>query len=107
MKIKETWKTIQSFFKIDPLALDSQELTDDRVQQINDQLGSVTLQNEQLKEQLAAEKFAFQMTLAELEALKQQDAATEIVAVKDADKIESIADEPVYAHDKIADEFCS
>ena len=25
----------------------------------------------------------------------------------DADKIESIADEPVYAHDKIADEFCS
>ncbi len=107
MKIKETWKTIQSFFKIDPLALDSQELTDDRVQQINDQLGSVTLQNEQLKEQLAAEKFAFQMTLAELEALKQQDAATEIVAAKDADKIESIADEPVYAHDKIADEFCS
>ena len=107
MKIKETWKTIQSFFKIDPLALDSQELTDERVQQINDQLGSVTLQNEQLKEQLAAEKFAYQMTLAELEALKQQDAATEIVAVKDADKIESIADEPVYAHDKIADEFCS
>jgi len=107
MKIKETWKTIQSFFKLDPLALDSQELTDERVQQINDQLGSVTLQNEQLKEQLAAEKFAYQMTLAELEALKQQDAATEIVAVKDADKIESIADEPVYAHDKIADEFCS
>ena len=107
MKIKETWKTIQSFFKLDPLALDSQELTDDRVQQINDQLGSVTLQNEQLKEQLAAEKFAFQMTLAELEALKQQDAASEIVAAKDADKIESIADEPVYAHDKIADEFCS
>ena len=107
MKIKETWKTIQSFFKLDPLALDSQELTDDRVQQINDQLGSVTLQNEQLKEQLAVEKFAFQMTLAELEALKQQDAATEIVAAKDADKIESIADEPVYAHDKIADEFCS
>jgi len=107
MKIKETWKTIQSFFKLDPLALDSQELTDDRVQQINDQLGSVTLQNEQLKEQLAAEKFAFQMTLAELEALKQQDAATEIVAAKDSDKIESIVDEPVYAHDKIADEFCS
>ena len=107
MKIKETWKTIQSFFKLDPLALDSQELTDDRVQQINDQLGSVTLQNEQLKEQLAAEKFAFQMTLAELEALKQQDAASEIVAAKDADKIESIADEPVYANDKIADEFCS
>jgi protease-4 len=107
MKIKETWKTIQSFFKIDPLALDSQELTDERVQQINDQLGSVTLQNEQLKEQLAAEKFAYQMTLAELEALKQQDAATEIVASKDADKIESIAHEPVYAHDKIADEFCS
>jgi len=107
MKIKETWKTIQSFFKLDPLALDSQELTDDRVQQINDQLGSVTLQNEQLKEQLAAEKFAFQMTLAELEALKQQDAATEIVAAKDADKIESSTVEPVYAHDKIADEFCS
>ena len=107
MKIKETWKTIQSFFKIDPLALDSQELTDERVQQINDQLGSVILQNEQLKEQLAAEKFAYQMTLAELEALKQQDAASEIVAVKDADKIESIAEEPVYAHDKIADEFCS
>ncbi|MDP1623713.1 MAG: S49 family peptidase [Bacteroidales bacterium] len=107
MKIKETWKTIQSFFKIDPLALDSQELTDDRVQQINDQLGSVTIQNEELKEQLAAEKFAFQMTLAELEALKQQDAATQIVAAKDADKIEIIADEPVYAHDKIADEFCS
>ena len=107
MKIKETWKTIQSFFKIDPLALESQELTDDRVQQINDQLGSVTLQNEQLQELLAAEKFAYQMTLAELEALKQQDAATEIVAAKDADKIESIADEPVYAHDKIADEFCS
>ncbi|MFZ4521769.1 MAG: S49 family peptidase, partial [Bacteroidales bacterium] len=87
MKIKETWKTIQSFFKLDPLALDSQELTDDRVQQINDQLGSVTLHNEQLQELLAAEKFAYQMTLAELEALKQQDAASEIVAAKDADKI--------------------
>jgi protease-4 len=49
MKIKETWKTIQSFFKIDPLALESQELTDDRVQQINDQLCSVTIQNEQLQ----------------------------------------------------------
>jgi len=107
MKIKETWKTIQSFFKLDPLALDSQELTDDRVQQINDQLCSVTLHNEQLQELLAAEKFAYQMTLAELEALKQQDAASEIVAAKDADKIESIVDEPVYAHDKIADEFCS
>ena len=67
----------------------------------------MTLHNEQLQELLAAEKFAYQMTLAELEALKQQDATTEIVAAKDADKIESIADEPVYAHDKIADEFCS
>jgi ClpP class serine protease len=107
MKIKETWKTIQSFFKIDPLALDSQELTDDRVQQINDQLCSVTLHNEQLQELLAAEKIAYAMTLADLEALRQQDAASPIVAAKDADKIDSIADEPVYAHDKIADEFCS
>ena len=58
----------------------------------------------QVAESLEAKGLA---TKAEFLALQQEDAASPIVAVKDADKIESGTDEPVYAHDKIADEFCS
>lgn len=107
MKIKETWKAIQGFFKMDPSDLDTQELTIERVQQLNDELGNVMNRNQELQAELAKEQQSHASTKAELLALKQEDAGTPIVAVKDADKIESAADEPVYAHDKTADEFCS
>jgi protease-4 len=48
MKMKITWKAIQNFFKMEPAAIESEELTDDRVQQINDQLALVTARNEEL-----------------------------------------------------------
>ena len=107
MKIKETWKTIQSFFKMDPADLEAQELTTERVQQLNDELGNVMNRNLELETLLSDEQQSHADTKATLLALQSEDAAIPIVAAKDADKIESIADEPVYAHDKIADEFCS
>jgi len=107
MKIKETWKSIQSFFKMDPTDLEAQELTTERVQQLNDELGSVTTSNQELETLLSEEKQSHADTKAMLLALQQEDAASPIVAAKDADKIESGTGEPVYAHDKIADEFCS
>ena len=107
MKINNTWKAIQGFFKMDPADLEAQELTTERVQQLNDELGNVTTRNQELETLLSDEQQSHADTKATLLALQSEDAAIPIVAAKDADKIESIADEPVYAHDKIADEFCS
>ena len=107
MKINNTWKAIQSFFKMDPANLEAQELTTERVQQLNDELGNVTTCNQELETLLSEEQQSHAATKATLLALQQEDAASPIVAAKDADKIESGTEEPVYAHDKIADEFCS
>lgn len=108
MKIKDTWKAIQNFFKLDPSNLESQELTSDQVQQINDQLASVSARNEELETMLSDEKEDHAATLSELEKLRGEDAAGESVAAKAADKFPGEGEETViYAHDKIADDFCS
>ena len=107
MKIKETWKAIQSFFKMDPSDLEAQELTTERVQQLNDELGNVLARNQELETQLADEKQSHVETRAALEAIQAEDAGTPIVAAKDADEFPGGSAEPEYAHDKIADEFCS
>ncbi len=107
MKIKMTWNAIQSFFKMDPATLDAQELTDERVQQINDQLATVTARNEELESLLTAETAAKETALSDLEALRSEDAGKETVAAKAADKIAGGSDNPVFAHDKIADEYCA
>ena len=108
MKIKETWKAIQNFFKLDPTNLEAQELTSDQVQQINDQLASVSARNEELETLLADEKEAHAATLSELETLRGEDAAGETVAAKAADKFPIGGEEAaIYAHDKIADEYCA
>jgi len=107
MKIKMTWKAIQSFFKMDPSNLDAQELTDERVQQINDQLATVTARNEELENLLSAETAAKETALSDLETLRLEDAGTETIAAKAADKIAGGSDNPVFAHDKIADEYCA
>jgi len=107
MKIKMTWKAIQSFFKMDPASLEAQELTDERVQQINDQLATVTARNEELENLLSAETAAKETALSDLEALRSEDAGTETIAAKAADKIDGGNDNPVFAHDKIADEYCA
>jgi signal peptide peptidase SppA len=108
MKMKITWKAIQNFFKMDAASLESQELTDEQVQQINDQLASVTSRNEELEKLLSDEKVAHSKTLAELETLRNEDAGQETVASKGADKLPggNADDQPVFAHDKIADEYC-
>ena len=107
MKIKMTWKAIQSFFKMDPASLDAQELTEERIQQINDQLATVTARNEELENLLSAETAAKETALSDLEALRSEDAGTETIAAKAADKIDGANDNPVFAHDKIADEYCA
>ena len=108
MKIKETWKAIQGFFKLDPSNLEAQELTSDQVQQINDQLASISARNEELETLLADEKEAHEATLSELEKLRGEDAGKETVVAKTADKFPGEGEETaVYAHDKIADDFCS
>jgi len=108
MKIKETWKAIQGFFKLDPSTLEAQELTSDQVQQINDQLANVSARNEELETLLADEKDSHAATLSELEKLRGEDAGKETVAAKAADKFPGEGEETaIYAHDKIADDFCS
>ena len=107
MKIKETWKAIQSFFKMDPSDLEAQELTTERVQQLNDELGNVLARNQELETQLADEKQSHSETSAALAAVQAEDAGTPSVAAKDADEFPGGNAEPEYAHDKIADEFCS
>jgi len=107
MKINISWKAIQNFFKMDPATLDSQELTDERVQQINDRLATVTARIEELESLLEAEKAAHAKTLADLEALKNEDAASETVARKTADKISGREQDVVFSHDRIADSFLS
>jgi len=108
MKFKDTWKAIQNFFKLDPSSLETQELTSDQVQQINDQLATVSARNEELEALLAGEKEAHTATLAELEKLRGEDAAGETVAAKAADKFPGEGETAaVYAHDRIADDFCS
>jgi protease-4 len=108
MKMKISWKAIQNFFKMEPAAIESEELTDERIQQINDQLALVTAKNEELEQELASEKEAHSVTLTELNVLQGKDAGTETVAAKVADKFPGGEEEAViYAHDKIADEFCA
>ena len=108
MKMKITWKAIQNFFKMEPAAIESEELTDDRVQQINDQLALVTARNEELEQELASEKEAHSAALSELKILQGEDAGSETVAAKDADKFPGSEEgDVIYAHDKIADEFCA
>jgi signal peptide peptidase SppA len=108
MKIKETWKAIQGFFKMDPSNLEAQELTSDQVQQINDQLASISARNEELETLLADEKLAHEATLSELEKLRGEDAGKVTIAAKAADKFPGEGEEAaIYAHDKIADDFCS
>ncbi|MDD4553994.1 MAG: S49 family peptidase [Bacteroidales bacterium] len=108
MKFKDTWKAIQNFFKLDPSSLETQELTSDQVQQINDQLATVSARNEELETLLAGEKEAHAITLTELEKLRGEDAAGETIAAKEADKCPGEGEEAtVYAHDRIADDFCS
>ena len=93
---------------MDPTNLEAQELTSDQVQQINDQLASVSARNEELETLLAREQEAHATTLSELETLRREDAAGETVAAKAADKFPGEGEEAIiYAHDKIADDFCS
>jgi protease-4 len=107
MKMKLSWKAIQNFFKMDPAAIESQELTDDQVQQINDQLATVTSRNEELEKLLSDEQAAHSATKTELEVLKNEDAGKETVASKGKDNLPGGGDDqPVFAHDKIADEYC-
>ncbi len=107
MKIKMTWKAIQSFFKMDPANLEAQELTDERVQQINDQLATVTARNEELENLLTAQTAAKEIAIADLESLRSEDAGQETVAAKALDKIASGDQQEVFAHDKIADQYCA
>jgi protease-4 len=108
MKMKITWKAIQNFFKMEPAAIESEELTDERVQQINDQLDLVTARNEELEQELAREKEAHSETLSELKILQGKDAGSETVAAKEADKFPGSEEgEVIYTHDKIADDFCA
>lgn len=107
MKIKETWKAILGYFKMDPSDLQAQELTPDQMQQLNDELASVAARNAELENELAREKEAHALALSELEKLRSEDAGSETVAPKSADKFPGEGDEEtVYSHDRIADEFC-
>jgi len=107
MKMKLSWKAIQNFFKMDLAGIESQELTDEQVQQINDQLATVSTRNDELEKLLSDEKIAHEATKTELETLRSEDAGRETVAPKGKDQLPGGGDDqPVFAHDKIADEYC-
>jgi len=107
MKIKNTWKAVVSFFKIDPTSLEPQELTDERMEQLDEQMAALSAYNKELELQLQAEKDAHAKTRTDLEALKNEDAASETIARKSADKITGGEQEVVFSHDRIADSFLS
>jgi ClpP class serine protease len=107
MKIKETWKAILGYFKMDPSDPQSQELTSDQMQQLNDELASVTARIVELEAELAREKEAHLQALSELENFRSEDAGSETGAPKSADTFPGEGEEEtVYAHDRIADDFC-
>ena len=61
---------------MDPSDLEAQELTVERVQQLNDELGNVMTRNQELETLLADEQQSHADTKATLLALQQEDAAT-------------------------------
>jgi enoyl-CoA hydratase/carnithine racemase len=113
MKFNAAWKAIAGFFKMNESDIESQELTFDQVQQINDRLDVLTLKNVELEQSvstaesaLSAEQTAHAITKESLRVMSEQDAGIETGAVKEIDHIEGDGPEPVYAHDKIADQYC-
>ena len=119
MKMKAGWKAILSLFSIGEEQVDAEEMTVERMGELNTELETLRLRNEELSAQLlseqqasatlrddlAAERLAHSNTTTELESLRSEDGGSETVAAKQKDKIEQAAAEPVYAHDQLAAEF--
>jgi len=119
MKMKAGWKAILSLFSIGEEQVDAEEMTVERMGELNTELETLRLRNEDLSAQLlseqqasatlrdnlAAERLAHSNTTTELESLRSEDGGSETVAAKHKDKIEQAAAQPVYAHDQLAAEF--
>ena len=118
MKMKTGWKAILSFFNIGEDQAEAEELTVERMGELNTELESLRNSIEELtknltasqkeiaevRAELAAEQKAHEKSTAELTALKDEDSGDETTTAKDKDKIEATTTK-VYAHDKVAEEF--
>ena len=118
MKMKTGWKAILSFFNIGEDQAEAEELTVERMGELNAELESLRNSIEELtknltasqkeiaevRAELAAEQKAHEKSTAELTALKDEDSGDETTTAKDKDKIEATTTK-VYAHDKVAEEF--
>ena len=118
MKMKAGWKAILSFFNIGEDQADAEEMTVERMGELNSELENLRNSNEGLatnltaaqeaaasvRDELTAEQQAHAETTAELTALKDEDSGDETTTAKDKDKIEATT-KKVYAHDKAAEEF--
>ena len=126
ISMKAAWSAIASIFSMKTEEIEGKELTEEMIGQLNDKLTDqstkiteleTSFQDEraaklQLEEDLAAAQSALaasESALAEttrqFEALRNEDAEDETMAGKKKDKIESGAEEVVFAHNEVADKF--
>ena len=120
MKFSATWKAIGAFFNFSAEQAEAEEMTAERIGQLDQAMTNLKSRNEDLEtnlqtagdkiqefaNQLAAEKTAHAETKKQLEDLKAEDAAAQISVNKDKDKITGEgAGEVVTGFDKVADNF--
>ena len=120
MKFSAKWNTLRTFFGFTGDQAEAEEMTAERIGQLDQEMAALKSRNEDLDaslqkeslakkqalDQLAAEQQAHSSTRKELADLKAEDAKAETIADKAADKI--IGDNPakaVYGHDKLAEQF--
>ena len=119
MKFSSKWNTLMTFFGFSTDQVEAEEMTAERIGQLDQEMATIKLRNEELDaclqktasekqqalDQLAAEKQSHGLTRKELEDLKAEDSKRETITDKSMDKITGEGRGPVYGHDKIADQF--
>jgi protease-4 len=119
VSMKSAWTAIAAFFSIPNEEVEGKELTEDMLGQLNDRLADqsakiteleTSFQDEraaklQLEEDLATAQSTIQSQTKQIAALKLEDAGSETLAGKKKDKIDTGAEEVVFAHNAVADQF--
>ena len=120
MKFSSKWNTLMGFFGLSTDQADAEEMTAERIGQLDQEMSNLKSRNEQLEasvqkeasakqqalDSLAAEKLSHDATRKAFEDLKAEDAGGETTASKDKDMITGDNPAPaVYGHDKLAEKF--
>ncbi len=120
MKFSSKWNTLMGFFGLSTDQADAEEMTAERIGQLDQEMSNLKSRNEQLEasvqkeasakqqalDSLAAEKLSHDATRKAFEDLKAEDAGGETTTSKDKDMITGDNPAPaVYGHDKLAEKF--